>query len=139
MPLEELMLVKTKVLSVQPLRDTPVQMLWLNNTAVSDISALAGTPLVSITLEGTDVSDLTPLAECKSLKRLHIGNTPVADLSPLKGLELQRLIFNPANITKGMDVARAMSTLQEIGTTLNGRMSPAEFWRGESQRSAQQK
>jgi hypothetical protein len=49
------------------------------------------------------------------LQRLHIAETPVTDLSPLKGMRLTRLVFTPANITAGIDVAKSLP-LQEIGT-----------------------
>jgi Leucine-rich repeat (LRR) protein len=82
----------------------------------------------SLTLEGTKVADLRPLSRMTSLKRLHIGNTPVSDLSPLKTLKLERLIFTPRNIRKGLDVVRNMKTLMEVGTTLETRMPPEQFW-----------
>ena len=63
-----------------------------------------------------------------TLQRLHIGETPVSDLTPLKGLMLTRLIFTPSKITKGLDVARNMKTLTEIGATLETKMAPAQFW-----------
>ena len=63
-----------------------------------------------------------------SLKRLHIGQTPVSDLTPLRHLKLERLVFTPGNIKKGMDDARNMKTLTEIGTTLDILMPANEFW-----------
>jgi hypothetical protein len=128
MPLKELMLVGTKVKDLKPLQGSPLQMLWLNNTQVFDISPLAGCPIRSLTLERTKVVDLKPLSKMASLKRLHIGETPVSDISPLKTLQLERLIFTPENIRKGLDVVRNMKTLTEIGTTLETRMPPEQFW-----------
>lgn len=128
MPLQELMLVGTKVKDVGPLRGAPLQALWLNGTAVADISPLAGCPLVSLTLEGTKVVDLGPLSKMATLQRLHIGETPVSDLTLLRELRLTRLIFTPSKITKGLDVARNMKSLTEIGTTLETKMAPAQFW-----------
>lgn len=128
MPLNELMLVGTKVKDLKPLHGSPLQMLWLNNTQVFDISPLAGCPIRSLTLERTKVVDLKPLSKMTSLKRLHIGETPVSDISPLKTLQLERLIFTPKNIRKGLDVVRDMKTLTEIGTTLEKRMPPEQFW-----------
>jgi internalin A len=64
----------------------------------------------------------------KSLERLHIGNTPVRDLTPLAGLKLTRLIFDPARITNGLDGIRQMASLKELGTTLETRMPPDQFW-----------
>jgi internalin A len=127
-PLSDLMLVGTGVKDLRPLAKSPIKMLWLNGTPVEDISSLDKCPLVSLTLEGTPVSDLRPLAKMSSLKRLHIGGTKVKDLSPLKGLPLTRLIFSPKNITVGLETIRKMKTLTEIGTTLETRMPPKQFW-----------
>jgi len=128
MPLIELMLVGTHVKDLTPLKGSPVKTLWLNNVPVKDISPLAGCRMVSLTLEGSQVADLKPLAKMTSLKRLHIGGTPVSDLTPLKDLKLERLVFTPGTITKGLDVARNMKSLAEVGTTLEVLMSPTEFW-----------
>ncbi len=128
LPLSDLMLVGTAVKDLRPLAKSPIKMLWLNGTPVEDISSLGKCPLVSLTLEGTPVSDLRPLAKMSSLKRLHIGGTKVKDLSPLEGLNLTRLIFSPKNITVGLQTIRNMKTLTEIGTTLDTRMPPSQFW-----------
>ena len=63
-----------------------------------------------------------------SIQRLHIGQTPVLDLTPLAETELTRLIFTPARITKGLEIVRNMASIREIGTTLEKRMRPKEFW-----------
>lgn len=128
MPLKELMLVETGVKDLRPLRGAPIQMLWLNGAPVSDISPLADSPLISLTLEGTNVSDLRPLAKIPTLQRLHIGRTRVRDISPLRGLKLTRLIFSPAMIEAGLEGIRKMKTLTELGTTLENRMPPEQFW-----------
>ncbi|MFC1800187.1 hypothetical protein ACFL2Z_04680, partial [Candidatus Eisenbacteria bacterium] len=54
--------------------------------------------------------------------------TPVTDLTPLNGLNLTRLIFTPARITRGIDIARDMASIQEIGPTFENRVPPAAFW-----------
>jgi hypothetical protein len=129
MPLEELMLVNTRISSVAPLKGAPLKMLWLNNTEVSDIAPLADSPLISLTLEGTKVSDISPLAKHPTLQRLHISNTPVKDLTPIRDINLRRLIFLPENITNGIDIVRTKTSLREIGTTFDNRCSPEEFWK----------
>jgi hypothetical protein len=62
---------------------------------------------------------------------LHIGETPVEDLTPLKGMHLTRLVFTPANIKKGLDVAKSLP-LSEIGTKFEDAekdlTSPEVFW-----------
>lgn len=128
MPLVELMAVDAQIEDVTPLEGAPLEGLWLNRNPVTNVAPLAHSPLITLTLEGTRVTDLGPLASVKSLQRLHIGETPVRDLAPLAGLRLTRLIFNPARITNGIEAVRGMSSLEELGTTLEGRMPPARFW-----------
>lgn len=127
MPLETLNLLGTGVSDISPLEGMPLKFLWLNETDVSDISPVAACPLVSLTLHRTNVTDLRPLAG-SGLERLHIGETPVTDLTPLKEMNLTRLIFTPGRITRGMDIARNMASLQEIGPTFENRIPPAAFW-----------
>jgi hypothetical protein len=123
-------LVDTKVSDITPLSKSPIQMLWLTGTPVKDITPLKSVPLVSLTLHRTQVTDLSPLSGT-NLERLHIAETPVTDLTPLKGMPLTRLVFTPARIQKGMDVARALP-VTEIGTKFDdeGRdLAPPEvFW-----------
>jgi len=102
-------------------------MLWLNETPVDTIAPLAKAPLVSLTLHRTRVTDLSPLAGTV-LQRLHIAETPIADLAPLRGLPLTRLIFSPTTVTNGLEVVRAMTSLTELGSTLEARMPPENFW-----------
>jgi|GEM_PF-299835 len=131
MPLTEFNAAHTPVDDISVLAGMPISSLWLSHTEVSDISALAEVPLVSLTLHGTKVKDLSPLAKHPTLQRLHIGETPVTDLTPLEGLRLTRLIFPVDQVTKGMNVAQNMP-LQEIGTAFDDekddRTSPAAFW-----------
>jgi Leucine-rich repeat (LRR) protein len=122
------MLVGTQVKDLGPLKGIPVQMLWLNDTVVIDITSLADCPMKSLTLHRTKVTDLGPLARSTGLNRLHIGETPVHDLTPLKGLNLERLIFTPVSIKKGLDDMRNMRSLIVLGTTLEGMMPREQFW-----------
>ncbi|MBX7207563.1 MAG: hypothetical protein K1X78_04605 [Verrucomicrobiaceae bacterium] len=129
-PLTELNAVGILATDLTPLAKCPIQMLWLTGTPVENISALKSMPLVSVTLHRTKVKDLSPLSGTQ-LQRLHIAETPVEDLSPLKGLPLTRLVFTPANIRQGIDVARFLP-VQEIGTRFDDEakdlMPPAAFW-----------
>lgn len=128
MPLTELMAVGTHIEDLEPLRGAPLEGLWLNHNPVTNLAPLAECPLVTLTLEGTRISDLRPLAGIRTLRRLHLGDTPVQDLAPLTGLELTRLIFDPARITNGLEAARNLRSLTELGVTLENRMAPAQFW-----------
>ena len=130
MPLVELNAVGCPIGDISGIAKCPIQMLWLTDCPVADISALKTVPLVSVTLHRTKVKDLTPLSGT-GLQRLHIAETPVTDLSPLKSMKLTRLVFTPANISAGIEVAKALP-LQEIGTRFDdgGKdlMPPASFW-----------
>lgn len=128
MQLAELNLLGTAVSDLSPLAEARIEQLWLNRCPVRDITPLANHPLVSLTLEATDVADISPLAQIPTLQRLHIAETPVTDLSPVASLSLTRLIFTPGRIERGLDGVRDMSTLTEIGPSLERRLSPGEFW-----------
>jgi Leucine-rich repeat (LRR) protein len=86
---------------------------------------------VSLTLHRTPVNDISPLANT-GLQRLHIGETNVSDLTPLKGLRLTRLVFDPDDIKSGMDVVKAIPTITEIGSKFedgqNDLKPAAVFW-----------
>ena len=127
MLLKTLYLVGTKVHDVGPLAGMPLESLWLNDAPVEDISPLKDIPLESLTLEGTRVRDLRSLNGSRLL-RLNIANTPLTDLTPLKGMSLTRLVFDVARIKKGLDVVRAMSSLNQLGVDLKTVMAPAVFW-----------
>ncbi len=132
MPLESLYLPGTKVKDLSALAGSKVRQLWLNDAPVSDLSPLAGAPIVSLTLHRTQVSDLTFVRKLPVIQRLHIGETLVTDLTPLKGVPLSRLVFTPAKIEKGMEFARQIFGLREIGVRFDdgGRelMPPDHFW-----------
>jgi hypothetical protein len=128
-PLQELNLAWTRVADLRPLAETQIESLWLNDCPVSDLSPLAELPLVSLTLENTNVTDLSPLSGVRSLRRLHIGGCPVTDLTPITSVPLQRLVFAPDRIEQGLEAARAMGSLMEVGTSLDGLAPPHRFWR----------
>lgn len=129
-PISYLNLLGTPVTDLTPLKSMPLDTLWLNETPVENLGPLETTPLVSLTLHKTPVRDISVLGRMPTLQRLHIGETEVTDLRPLKNLRLQRLIFTPAKITEGLDVIRAMESLRELDVELSEgpRLTPAEFW-----------
>ena len=128
MPLELLNLYETDVTDLSPLQDMPLKSLWLNGTKVRDLTPLAQCPLTSLTLVETPVTDLYPLAGSTTLRRLHIGQSAVTDLTALKGMKLTRLVFAPRRIRKGIEVVRKMDSIREIGSKLDNMMPPKEFW-----------
>jgi internalin A len=128
MPLQEVRLVNTRVRDVSPLQGAPLRELWLNNSPVEEIGALTGAPLISLTIEKTKVRDLAVVQRLPLLERLNLIDAPVTDLSPVAGLRLTRLVFTPGAITKGLDAARSLPALREIGPSLEQMGSPQAFW-----------
>ncbi len=132
MPLQVLNLLRTRVHDLEPLAKMPLRTLWLNDTKVSSIEPLRGVPLESLTLKGTKVADLGPLEHMPTLQRLHIAESSVTDLTPLRFVNLNRLVFTPSNITAGLDYARQMPTLRHIGTKFDEHeqnpMPSVQFW-----------
>jgi hypothetical protein len=68
---------------------------------------------------------------------LHVAETPVSDLSPLRGLSLTRLVFTPDRIRAGSKGVREMTTLREMGTVLEELMPPQVFWARHDQAAGQ--
>lgn len=128
MPLEQLNLYGTEVTDISAVRDMPLNTLWLTDTQVGDLQALEGMHLESLDVHGTPISDLTPLRGMLSLRRLDIAESQVTDLTPLAGLRLERLVFTPERIEKGIDVVREMPTLKAIGTSFESVEAAAQFW-----------
>jgi hypothetical protein len=63
-----------------------------------------------------------------SLRVLWIYNTDITDLTPLQGMPLQEIHLTPKNITRGMDILRAMKSLKTIGFQWEQSWPAAEFW-----------
>lgn len=127
-PIEQLNVVGTPVADLAAVRDMPLGTLWVASTPIDDLSPLAGKSLASLDVENTPVADLAVLSEMESLRRLNLAGSAVTDLTPLAGLELERLIFTPAKITKGIEAARTMPSLQTLGTTFDDVMPSQAFW-----------
>ena len=120
----------TQVEDISPLRNVPLNTLWLQRTKVRDLSPLVGKNLESLDVQDTPVEDLTPLVGMTTLKRLNVAGSHVSDLTPLFGMHLTRLLFTPSQVKKGLEVVRAMDSLQELDVEFREpqRMSPSQFW-----------
>lgn len=129
MGIQQLNLFDTQVADIGPVADMPLQILWLSGTKVENLDALAEKSLESLDIQDTSIADLQVLKTMTSLKRLNIAGSAVSDLTPLAGLSLERLIFSPQQIEKGIDVIRSMSTLQNLGPSFDAVTPPAEFWK----------
>ncbi len=129
MPIRELNLLALPVDDLTEIARLPLQTLWVPQTNVTDISPLQGKTMVSLDVRGTKVSSIEALAGMTTLKRLNIAETPIADLSPLKGLSLERITLTPQTITTGMELLRTMPSLVHIQTSTDGdSQSAAQFW-----------
>ena len=131
-PLEQLYAVGTRIKEVEPLRKSNLRGLWLTDSPVADLSPLAGLPLESLTVHRTLVHDLSFVRKLPVIQRLHVGETLIEDLSPLEGLRITRLVFTPSRIKRGLEVARRLSNLREIGVAFDDQrqelMAPDQFW-----------
>ncbi len=109
--------------------------------------------LISLQFSGTQVSDagLIHFKDCKNLSSLDVSYTGVGDsglanfkgmplrelklqrsgitdLTPLQGMPLEEIRLTPKNITRGLDILRAMKTLKTIGVEWDKTWPAAEFW-----------
>jgi eukaryotic-like serine/threonine-protein kinase len=130
--------------------------LWVQDTQVGDAGLVHFQDckaLADVNLAGTTVSDvgLAHLRHCKDLtnvaldrtrvgdaglanfkgiplRTLWIDNTAITDVTPLQGMPLEHMSLTPKNITRGLDILRAMKSLKTIGLRWNQRWPAAEFW-----------
>jgi len=119
------------VASLEPLRGLKITRLDIcGRCPVTNISPLKGMPINTLWL-APGVSDLTPLIGMP-LRDLGLYGDKISDLTPLTGMKLEKFQFNPASITRGIEVIRTMSSLKRIGVGKNwpsGLVSPTDFWR----------
>ncbi len=132
MPLVRLSLGGTRVRDLTPLRVRPLTSLThlkLGNCAqLSELTALGGMKLKFLGLNGCRrVSNLAPLAGMTSLRQLWLLDTAVGDLTPLAGLQLEFLAFQPGQATKGGGAVREMKTLQEVQVDWGPALKAATF------------
>jgi serine/threonine protein kinase len=134
-----------------------LNVLWAPDTQIGD-AGLAYVQdckaLTTLNLGGTKVSDvgLAHLKDCKNLKHLYLDRTPVGDaglgnfrdfgltelhidhtaitdLMALQGMPLKDIRLTPKNITRGLDILRAMQSLKTIGIAKDNQAWPAaKFW-----------
>ena len=71
----------------------------LSGSKISNLTLVVGMPLESLNLSGCPISDLGPLREMCLLRRLNVSNTVVADLSPLKGIQLHELRISKTRVS----------------------------------------
>ena len=112
------------------LNSLDTEELTLYETVVTDISRLASTKIRLLAIRGIPVRDLAFVRNLPNLEKLYVFSYPaITDLTPLAGLKLKKLGFNPANVTKGIEAVRGMTTLAAIGTDFDHPYPPAEFWK----------
>jgi Leucine-rich repeat (LRR) protein len=117
------------VTNLRPLQGMPLEYLNLSNLPVTDLSVLRGmTSLQQLVLDGTPVADLAPVKDLE-LRELAIQRTKISDLSALQQMELSQIVFTPRNITKGLGILRDMKSLKTIGIDWYQVWPAAEFWK----------
>jgi len=97
---------------------------------IKDFSLLKEMPLTTLDLSNcTQIQDLEFVRGLK-LRWLNLwGLSQVKDLGPLAGMELKAIHLTPKFITSGMDILRAMKSLDAIVLPGHRRFDPEEFWK----------
>lgn len=75
--LRRLVLWKSDVSDISPLKGLRIEQLDLSETKVRDLSPLRGMPLASLDLSGCETEDLSPLADCPRLRFLTVDSSAV--------------------------------------------------------------
>jgi serine/threonine protein kinase/Leucine-rich repeat (LRR) protein/Flp pilus assembly protein TadD len=129
MPLTTLTCDGGDVSDLSPLKGMQLTTFSCHVSKVVDLSPLKGMPLTKLCCSATYVADLSPLRGMP-LQELMVQNClKLTDLTPLEGMKIQTLMFTPKNITKGIEVIRAMKSLNQILVDGATWMKPEEFWK----------
>jgi eukaryotic-like serine/threonine-protein kinase len=125
MPIKTLVIFGCPVKDLSPLAGMPLEYAWIGATEARDFSPLKGAPLKDLNLSVSAVTDLS-FVKGMPLKSLDVsvtGEGRITDLTPLEGMQLEKLVFEADTVTKGMEILRGMKSLKQI----NGQ-PPEEFW-----------
>jgi serine/threonine protein kinase len=106
-----------------PLRSMKLAVVDLGCKSFSDLSLLKHMELSWLMIAGSSVADLTPLKGMPITQLVMQDCQNLHDLTPLAGMPLS-LVHLPPQVTKGMEVLRAMKTLGNIDS-----QSPEQFWK----------
>lgn len=118
----------TEISNLKPIAGQPIEQL-LVSYHVKDISPLVDMPLTHLSLSGSKVRNLSAL-QGKPLEFLDLLGTPVEDVSALEGMPLKVIKLHPQKIRKGLDVLRAMPSLEQFQTARNIEpISREDFWK----------
>lgn len=98
-PLKMLDITQTSIQDLSPLKGMPLEKLAMVDCPVADLAPLAGLPLVLLDASQTLVSDVTPVASLHRLSELYLEKAKVSDVSPLRGLHLNKLWLNSCPVT----------------------------------------
>lgn len=126
LPIRDLTIFGCPVSDLSALSGMPLEKAWIGATDVKDFSPLKGAPLKDLSLFVSEVTDISFVAgmPLESLDLSVCASGRVTDLRPLKGMNLRTLQFGANTVTEGIEVIRAMKSLEAI----NGE-SPEDFWK----------
>lgn len=101
-PLEFLYLLDGKFTDISCLAGMPLIELSLSGCAVRDLEVVRGMKLKVLDVNNTSIVSLDALKGMDSLVYLDIGNTQIADFTPLEGMHLDWLILPDVSISEFM-------------------------------------
>jgi hypothetical protein len=94
MSLSTLYLHNNKITDLSPLVGLSLTSLDIGGNPVADLSPLKDLPLKNLSIGDTKVRDLTQVAQIKTLTQLACIAAPIADLTPLKGMNFTELTLH---------------------------------------------
>lgn len=121
------------VSDIGPLASQPIATLDISGTFVSDLGPISSlTNLCSLNFDNTLVSDLGPLAKWAEntgqphpvLRMLSLRNTRVADLTPLKDIDIERLHLD------GIPCDDLSSIRTNLLSVISFSLDPDKEWKG---------
>ncbi len=116
MPMEDLAIEGCPVESIEALAGMPLTRLDIERTSVADLWPVADAPVVDLEAVDSRIADLSPLSACTTLRSINVENSLVADLEPIRSLNLSVLKIGNTRVAS-LEPVRNMR-LREV--TLDG-------------------
>ena len=102
LPLKSIGLRRVPVIDLSPLGELALDDLTVHEMNVTDVSFLRRAPLCTslekLRLEKLNVADFSPVAACKALMLFSAWESSLADLAPLRGLQLRELYLQGSRV-----------------------------------------
>ncbi len=112
----------TFVTDISPIKNChKLTLVGFDEMQIGNIEAFRYKPLLQqVCLSGCNLTDISPLKTCPALKEVYLGRNKLADLSALKGMELEQLFLDNNRIAENIESLEGITVLDTFDAHSNG-------------------